>query len=75
MIPRIHKRGQRTLGLLHYLYGLGKFEEHTEPHLVASWDSNAPDPGRDQSATIKQLLDQPLGNINGSKLAPPISSM
>ncbi|GGS93223.1 relaxase/mobilization nuclease domain-containing protein [Streptomyces chromofuscus] len=67
MIPRIHKRGQRTLGLLYYLYGPGKYEEHTDPHLVASWDHNAPDPGRDESATLKQLqqlLDQPLENID-----------
>ena len=67
MIPRIHKRGQRTIGLLYYLYGPGKYEEHTDPHLVASWDSNAPDPGRDPQATLKQLqrlLDQPLDNID-----------
>ncbi|GAB3950054.1 relaxase/mobilization nuclease domain-containing protein [Streptomyces sparsus] len=67
MIPRIHKRGQRTLGLLHYLYGPGAHEEHTDPHLIASWDHSAPDPGRDESATLKQLqqlLDQPLENID-----------
>ncbi|MFD3910014.1 relaxase/mobilization nuclease domain-containing protein [Streptomyces sp. NPDC058603] len=67
MIPRIQKRGQRTIGLLYYLYGPGKFEEHTDPHLVASWDHNAPDPGRDASATLKQLqqlLDQPVENID-----------
>ncbi|MFJ8811237.1 relaxase/mobilization nuclease domain-containing protein [Streptomyces sp. NPDC102490] len=66
MIPRIQKRGQRTIGLLYYLYGPGKFEEHTDPHLVASWDDNAPDPGRDPSATLKQLqnlLDQPVENV------------
>lgn len=66
MIPRIQKRGQRTIGLLSYLYGPGKFEEHTDPHLVASWDGNAPDPGRDPSATLKQLqqlLDQPVANV------------
>ncbi|MFJ1730200.1 relaxase/mobilization nuclease domain-containing protein [Streptomyces sp. NPDC088254] len=66
MIPRIQKRGQRTIGLLSYLYGPGKFEEHTDPHLVASWDDNAPDPGRDPSATLKQLqqlLDQPVENV------------
>jgi hypothetical protein len=66
MIPRIQKRGQRTIGLLYYLYGPGKFEEHTDPHLVASWDNNAPDPGRDPSATLKQLqqlLDQPMENV------------
>ena len=63
MIPRIHKRGQRTIGLLHYLYGPGTHEEHIDPHLVASWDGIAPDPGRDPNATLKQLqqlLDQPV---------------
>ena len=67
MIPRIQKRGQRTLGLLYYLYEPGKYEEHTDPHLVASWDHNAPDPGRDESTTLQQLqqlLDQPLENID-----------
>ncbi|MEU6245704.1 mobilization protein [Streptomyces sp. NPDC047024] len=66
MIPRIQKRGQRTIGLLYYLYGPGKFEEHTDPHLVASWDNNAPDPGRDPNATLQQLqqlLDQPVENV------------
>ncbi|MFD7323909.1 relaxase/mobilization nuclease domain-containing protein [Streptomyces sp. NPDC059875] len=69
MIPRIQKRGQRTLGLLYYLYGPGKYEEHTDPHLVASWDNNAPDPGRDETAALKQLqqlLDQPVENIDAS---------
>ncbi|MFH8350133.1 relaxase/mobilization nuclease domain-containing protein [Streptomyces sp. NPDC018045] len=70
MIPRIQKRGQRTIGLLYYLYGPGKFEEHTDPHLVASWDHNAPDPGRDAAATLKQLqrlLDQPVENTDQAK--------
>ncbi|KOT76381.1 mobilization protein [Streptomyces rimosus subsp. pseudoverticillatus] len=70
MVPRIHKRGQRTLGLLYYLYGPGNYEEHVNPRLVASWDNNAPDPGRDGSATLKQLqqlLDQPLKNIDESE--------
>ncbi|MFD9483347.1 relaxase/mobilization nuclease domain-containing protein [Streptomyces sp. NPDC059991] len=65
MIPRIHKRGMRTIGLLSYLYEPGKFEEHIDPHLVASWDNGAPDPGRDPNATLKQLqhlLDQPVEN-------------
>ncbi|BDH07175.1 relaxase/mobilization nuclease domain-containing protein [Streptomyces seoulensis] len=66
MIPRIQKRGQRTIGLLYYLYGPGQFEEHTDPHLVASWDNNARDPGRDPNATLQQLqqlLDQPVENV------------
>ncbi|MFG2716939.1 relaxase/mobilization nuclease domain-containing protein [Streptomyces sp. NPDC048416] len=67
MIPRIQKRGKRTIGLLYYLYGPGKFEEHIDPHLVASWDNSAPDPGRDPNATLKQLqhlLDQPVENVD-----------
>ncbi|MEC4019694.1 relaxase/mobilization nuclease domain-containing protein [Streptomyces sp. H27-D2] len=70
MIPRIHQRGTRTVGLLHYLYGPGLSEEHLDPHLVASWDSNAPDPGRDPQATLQQLqrlLDQPLDNIDAAR--------
>ncbi|WP_243274558.1 relaxase/mobilization nuclease domain-containing protein [Streptomyces albus subsp. chlorinus] len=63
MIPRIHQQGSNTLGLLHYLYGKGTHEEHIDPHLVASFDGMAPDPGRDPSVTkrdLQHLLDQPL---------------
>ncbi|WP_217559155.1 relaxase/mobilization nuclease domain-containing protein [Streptomyces sp. GbtcB6] len=48
MVPKI-RRGSRTHGLLIYLYGPGKRDEHTDPHLVGSWDGFAPDPGRDTS--------------------------
>ncbi|MGW6458681.1 relaxase/mobilization nuclease domain-containing protein [Streptomyces sp. NPDC055078] len=69
MIPRIHQRGKRTIGLLYYLYGPGTHEEHTDPHLVASWDGNAPDPGRADGFAgtlqdLQRLLDQPLDNID-----------
>ncbi|MDF3290180.1 relaxase/mobilization nuclease domain-containing protein [Streptomyces silvisoli] len=63
MIPRVHKRGTRTIGLLYYLYGPGTHEEHVDPHLVAAWDPLAPDPGRDPQATyadLQRLLDQPV---------------
>lgn len=66
MIPRVHKQGDRTIGLLSYLYGPGTHEEHTDPHLVASFDGAAPDPGRDPAATLKELqllLDQPVQAI------------
>ncbi|MDX3585577.1 relaxase/mobilization nuclease domain-containing protein [Streptomyces europaeiscabiei] len=48
MVPKI-RRGSRTHGLLVYLYGHGKRDEHIDPHLVGSWDGFAPDPGRDTS--------------------------
>jgi hypothetical protein len=37
VIPNI-TRGQRAHGLLIYLWGPGRREEHTDPHLVAAWD-------------------------------------
>ena len=54
MVPKI-RRGSRTHGLLAYLYGPGKRDEHTDPHLVGSWDGFAPDPGRDPDATLTRL--------------------
>ncbi|MEW1699080.1 mobilization protein [Streptomyces sp. NPDC093249] len=77
MVPKIHKRGRRTIGLLYYLYGPGKAEEHVDPHLVASWDHCAPDPGRDPEAThkqlqqLQQLLDQPLALLTDTQRARP----
>ncbi|MER6952541.1 relaxase/mobilization nuclease domain-containing protein [Streptomyces sp. NPDC000618] len=70
MIPRVHKRGQRTIGLLYYLYGPGTHEEHIDPHLVAAWDSLAPDPGRDPNVTyadLQQLLDMPVEALAKSR--------
>ncbi|XVU24203.1 relaxase/mobilization nuclease domain-containing protein [Actinoplanes sp. CA-054009] len=37
MICRVHKRGKRVGGLLRYLFGPGRFEEHERPRLVAAW--------------------------------------
>jgi hypothetical protein len=51
MVPKI-RRGSRTHGLLVYLYGPGKRDEHIDPHLVGSWDGFAPDPGRDTSPDL-----------------------
>lgn len=55
MITNIGKAGANTHGVLRYLYGSGRANEHTDPHLVASWDGFAPDPGRDEAATLAQL--------------------
>ncbi|MFC9812722.1 relaxase/mobilization nuclease domain-containing protein [Streptomyces virginiae] len=70
MIPRIHKMGTRTIGLIRYLYGPGTHEEHTDPHLVAAWDSLVPDPGRNPKATyadLQRLLDQPVEALSKSR--------
>ncbi|MEU6825582.1 mobilization protein [Streptomyces atriruber] len=74
MIPSIHQQDNKTIGLLHYLYGPGTSEEHIDPHLV-SGDSGGtfgiPDPGRDPQATLKDLqkyLDLPLSLLDPDRL-------
>jgi MobA/VirD2-like, nuclease domain len=37
VIGKISARGSRVAGLLYYLYGPGRNEAHTDPHLVAGW--------------------------------------
>ncbi|MEV5678945.1 mobilization protein [Streptomyces sp. NPDC052179] len=67
MIPKIILGQGGTRGLIRYLFGKGQANEHVDPHLVASWNDFAPDPGRsphrDPKAVEKQLaaqLDQPV---------------
>ncbi|WP_411574225.1 relaxase/mobilization nuclease domain-containing protein [Streptomyces fradiae] len=68
MIPSIHKQGTSTAGLIAYLYGAGRSEEHTDPHLVASFDGLAPDPGRGATEEdLRQLLDEPLHLLPGDR--------
>ncbi|MDW4907548.1 mobilization protein [Streptomyces sp. ADMS] len=55
MVPDV-STGSSTLGLINYLFGKGRRDEHTDPHIVAAWDmTGAPDPGRDPEATYTQL--------------------
>ncbi|MEW2622870.1 mobilization protein [Streptomyces sp. NPDC048106] len=56
MIAKISS-GKSTAGLIRYLYDTKKAKDHTDPHLVASWDGFAPDPGRaDGFDATKKLL-------------------
>ncbi|MGW8355198.1 relaxase/mobilization nuclease domain-containing protein [Streptomyces wedmorensis] len=57
MIANIVKPGHKTRGVLNYLYGPGRANEHTDPHLIASFDGFAPDPSRDPDATLADVLD------------------
>lgn len=41
MIGRVY-RGGNVAGLLRYLYGPGRHNEHKNPHLVAAWDLQTP---------------------------------
>ncbi|CAM5561312.1 mobilization protein [Streptomyces xanthochromogenes] len=55
MVPDV-STGSSTLGLINYLFGKGRRDEHTDPHILAAWDmAGAPDPGRDPTATYTQL--------------------
>lgn len=55
MVPDV-STGSDTRGLINYLFGKGRHDEHTDPHIVAAWDTaGAPDPGRDPETTYTQL--------------------
>ncbi len=40
VITQVHKRGTRVAGLLRYLFGPGRAEEHVNPRLVGAWDGS-----------------------------------
>ena len=66
MIGKIsNPRGEHVEPLLYYLFGPGRHEEHTDPHIVAGWRHPAslepplrPDGKRD-FAKLTGLLNQP----------------
>lgn len=64
MIAAIKPAGANTRGLLAYLYGPGRHDEHLDPHIVAAFATlGMPDPGRAEDATLTQLarhLDAPV---------------
>ncbi|MCD9879173.1 relaxase/mobilization nuclease domain-containing protein [Streptomyces guryensis] len=69
MIPKIilGKGPHATRRTIGYLFGKGRANEHVDPHLVASWNDFAPDPGRSPQRDPKEVeaqlaaqLDQPV---------------
>jgi MobA/VirD2-like, nuclease domain len=71
-------RGRNVRRLLYYLYGPGKANEHTDPHLVAGFGDPAeleperrPDRTRD-FRRLAGLLDQPLAALDGPGYAKPV---
>ena len=65
MIAKV-MRGQDVGGLLRYLFGPGRANEHTDPHVVASWDDHPDalqpllgDGGRHDVQPLANLLRQP----------------
>ncbi|MFJ4697368.1 relaxase/mobilization nuclease domain-containing protein [Streptomyces sp. NPDC088768] len=60
MIPKIilgkgPRATHRTIG---YLFGPGRANEHVDPHVVASWNGFAPDPGRTPHRDPRNVADQ-----------------
>ncbi|MGI5157284.1 relaxase/mobilization nuclease domain-containing protein [Microbispora sp. CA-102843] len=68
MIGKV-RRGGRVAGLLRYLYGPGKANEHVNPHLVAGWrDPDELEPplradGKRDFTRLTTLLRQPCAAI------------
>ncbi|MEW1551956.1 relaxase/mobilization nuclease domain-containing protein [Streptomyces tsukubensis] len=70
MIPSKLDEGSDTYGLLAYLYGPGRRDEHIDPHMVAAWDPFIGDPARSADMTIADLallLDAPVFAMRGKK--------
>lgn len=76
MIAAIKPAGSNTRGLLAYLYGPGRHDEHLDPHLVAGFAMlGMPDPGRDENTTLTELghyLDEPV-RLRNSEFGKPVT--
>ncbi|MFI6152162.1 relaxase/mobilization nuclease domain-containing protein [Kitasatospora sp. NPDC051170] len=76
MIAPIKAPGSNTRGLLAYLYGPGRHDEHHDPHIVAGFAMlGMPDPGRDENATLTELaryLDEPV-KLRNSEPGKPVT--
>ena len=71
-------RGERVEGLIYYLFGPGRREEHTDPHIVAGWRHPAElEPplrtdGRRDFRRLLGLLNQPHAAMGSWGLARPV---
>jgi hypothetical protein len=71
-------RGTNARRLLYYLYGPGKANEHTDPHLVAGFSDPAElEPGRSRDGCrdfrrLAGLLAQPLAALAGPGYGKPV---
>ncbi|WP_327290128.1 relaxase/mobilization nuclease domain-containing protein [Streptomyces sp. NBC_01198] len=76
MIAAIKPAGANTRGLLAYLYGPGRHDEHLDPHIVAGFAMlGMPDPGRDENGTLTELghyLDAPV-DLRNSEFGKPVT--
>ncbi len=79
MIPRIHKRGTNLSGLLRYLFGPGRQEEHVNPRIIASWAGSGGPPsleppldpaGRRSFTRLVNAMEAPLLALDRPPAAP-----
>ena len=75
MIGKVAK-GRMVGGLLRYLYGPGRANEHTNPHLAAAWDDPAlleptlVEDGRLDFRPLTELLEQTLRAVDSTAPKP-----
>jgi len=78
MIGKVSPRGSRVSGLIYYLFGLGRNEEHTDSHLVAGWRHPAElepplrDDGHRDFRHLTGLLQQPHEALGDRGFAKPV---
>jgi hypothetical protein len=71
-------RGEHVEPLLYYLFGPGRHEEHTDPHVIAGWRYPAAlEPplradGRREFTTLAGLLKQPQAALGDRGYARPV---
>jgi hypothetical protein len=71
-------RGERVEPLIYYLYGPGRHEEHTDPHVVAGWWHPAElepplrEDGRRDFRRLLGLLNQPHAAMGSWATARPV---
>ena len=71
-------RGERPAGLVYYLYGPGRHEEHTDPHIVAGWRDPADlEPplrpgGRRDFRRLNGLLQQTVAALGDRAPSRPV---
>ena len=78
MIGKVGPRGSRVSGLIYYLFGPGRNEEHTDPHLIAGWRHPAElepplrDDGHRDVRHLTGLLQQPQEALGDRGVAKPV---
>ena len=78
MIGKISAHGARVAGLVYYLYGPGRNEAHTDPHLIAGWRHPAElepplrDDGRRDFRNLTGLLQQPHAALGPRGFERPV---